>query len=333
MKKLSTREVSTALFLSSYKTVKLVTENEDIFPKPATMEDYEKLMLYALAMFIVHDEVHDKLLNDKIIYDATMDIYTSMLKNEVLPPDEVYDLAKDSNAVLNDFLKEHWIFMHNSNGSDDLIKYVSTILSKIPSCKDYNGYTLAGVTFASLLPQIIDAVAQYYDEIISAWDKSLDEHEEPPADTQEAAAEPSQPTPPPAAQPTSEVQPEKKSTPSRSFIICILVACVSLCANAYLAYQCSTLKTEVSDKEFLLTQAEYRERRKLEEIKRYQNNLGAISDEYHFYHDHAVIVTESGSRYHSYGCYHLNYDSFWIYNVEAAKVEGYTPCKDCNPPQ
>lgn len=162
---------------------------------------------------------------------------------------------------------------------------------------------------------------------------SVPEHEETTADTQEAAAEPSQPTPPPAAQPTPEVQPEKKSTPSRSFIICILVVCVSLCANAYLAYQCSTLKTEVSDKEFLLTQAEYRERRYLEEIKRYQNNLGAISDEYHFYHDHAVIVTESGSRYHSYGCYHLNYDSFWIYNFEAAKSEGYTPCKDCNPPQ
>ena len=70
---------------------------------------------------------------------------------------------------------------------------------------------------------------------------SVPEHEEPPSDTQEAAAEPSQPTPPPAAQPTSEVQPEKKSTPSRSFIICILVICVSLCANAYLAYQCSTL--------------------------------------------------------------------------------------------
>ena len=162
---------------------------------------------------------------------------------------------------------------------------------------------------------------------------SVPEHEETSAATQEAAAEPSQPTPPPAAQPTPEVQPEKKSTPSRSFIICILVMCVSLCTNAYLAYQCSALKTEVSDKEFLLTQAEYRERRKLEEIKRYQNNLGAISDEYNFYHDYAVIVTESGSRYHSYGCYHLNYDSFWIYNVEAAKSEGYTPCKDCNPPQ
>ena len=325
MKKLSTREVSTALFLSSYKTAKLVTENEDIFPKPATMEDYEKLMLYALAMFVVHDEVHDKLLNDKIIYDATMDIYTSILENDVLPPDEVYDLAKNSNAVLNDFLKEHWIFMHTGTDPHDLIKYVSTILSKIPSCKDYNGYTLAGATFASLLPQIIETVSQYYDEIISAWDKSLDEHEEPSADdTQEAAAEPSQPT--------SEVQAEKKSTPSRSFIICILVVCVSLCTNAYLAYQCSALKTEVSDKEFLLTQAEYRERRKLEEIKRYQNNLGAISDEYNFYHDGAVIVTESGSRYHTYDCYHWNYP-IWIYNVEAAKSKGYTPCKDCNPPQ
>lgn len=151
------------------------------------------------------------------------------------------------------------------------------------------------------------------------------EHEEPPADTQEAAAEPSQTT--------SEVQAAKKSTPSRSFIICVLVICVSLCANAYLAYQCSALKTEVSDKEFSLTQADYRERRHLEEINRYQKNLGAISHEYSFYHDHAVIVTESGSRYHSYGCYHLNYDSFWIYNVEAAKSEGYTPCKDCNPPQ
>lgn len=326
MEKLSTREVSTALFLYSFKIAKLVAENENVFPKPATMEDYEKLMLYALAMITVHDEVHDKLLNDKMIYDAAMDLYSSILEKEVLPPDEVYDLAKNSNAVLNDFLKEHWLYMHNSKDSDDLIKYVSTILSKIPSCKDYNAFTLVGATFASLLPQIIDAVAQYYDAIISAWDKSLDEGKEKNADTQNAAAEPTQPTP--------EVQAAKKNTPSRSFIICLIVLCVSLCANAYLAYQCSTLKTEVSDKEFLLTQAEYRERRKQEEINRYQKNLGAISDEYNFYHDYAVIVTESGSRYHSYGCYHINNaSSFWIYNVNAAKGKGYTPCKDCNPPQ
>ena len=154
---------------------------------------------------------------------------------------------------------------------------------------------------------------------------SVSEDEKGNADAQKAAAEPTQPTP--------EVQAAKKNKPSRSFIICILVICVSLCTNAYLAYQCSTLKTEVSDKEFSLTQAEYRERRHLEEINRYQKNLGAISDEYRFYHDYAVIVTESGSRYHSYGCYHIRNASFWIYNVEAAKGEGYTPCKDCNPPQ
>lgn len=153
---------------------------------------------------------------------------------------------------------------------------------------------------------------------------SVSEDEKGNADAQKAAAEPTQPTP--------EVQATKKNKPSRSFIICLIVLCVSLCANAYLAYQCSTLKAEVSDKEFSLTQAEYRERRHLEEINRYQNNLGAISDEYNFYHDGAVIVTESGSRYHTYDCYHWNYP-IWIYNVEAAKSKGYTPCKDCSPPQ
>lgn len=347
MEKMSTRQVSTALFLYSFKIAKLVAENEDVFPKSATMEDYEKLMLYALALFAIHDETHNKLLNDEMFYDATMDLYTSILEKEVLPAEEVYALAKNSNAVINDFLKEHWLFIHNNEDANDLIKYTSTILSKIPSCKDYNGYTLVGATFASLLPQILDTIAENYNTIISSWDKSLDEdmddgwtsffdekenesvEKESVEDAQKAAAE----SPKPTAQPTPEVQAEKKNKPSRSFIICLIVLCVSLCANAYLAYQCSTLKTEVSDKEFSLTQADYRERRHLEEINRYQKNLGAISHEYSFYHDHAVIVTESGSRYHSYGCYHIRNASFWIYNVEAAKSEGYTPCKDCNPPQ
>lgn len=321
MEKLSTREVSTALFLYSFKIAKLVAENEDVFPKPATMEDYEKLMLYALAMITVHDEVHDKLLNDKMIYDATMDLYSSILEKEVLPPDEVYDLAKNSNAVLNDFLKEHWLYMHKSKDSDDLIKYVSTILSKIPSCKDYNGYTLAGVTFASLLPQIIDAVAQYYDAIISAWDKSLDEDKEKNADIQNAAAESPQPT----AQPTPEVQAAKKNKPSPFLIICIIGLCVSLCTNIFLYNENEKLSHEAT-----LWGDKYSE--KLDDIESLQQKYNSIYDEYSFFHDGAVIVTESGSRYHTYDCYHWDYP-IWIYNTENAKYLGYTPCKDCNPPQ
>ena len=49
-----------------------------------------------------------------------------------------------------------------------------------------------------------------------------------------------------------------------------------------------------------------------------------------FWDKSAVIVTESGKKYHHYGCYHLNgCSSIWIYNIEAAKSRGYTPCLDC----
>ena len=49
-----------------------------------------------------------------------------------------------------------------------------------------------------------------------------------------------------------------------------------------------------------------------------------------FWNNHAVIVTEAGEKYHHYGCPHLDGStSFWIYNVEAAKLRGYEPCLDC----
>ena len=60
--------------------------------------------------------------------------------------------------------------------------------------------------------------------------------------------------------------------------------------------------------------------------KRYDN----IYDEYDFYHDHAVIVCNDGTRYyHSYTCTHCDTSSFWIYNIEAAKGDGYKPCPYC----
>lgn len=36
-----------------------------------------------------------------------------------------------------------------------------------------------------------------------------------------------------------------------------------------------------------------------------------------------------GYRYHKYDCYHLNYNSFYIFNIENAAYQGYTPCLDC----
>ncbi len=59
-----------------------------------------------------------------------------------------------------------------------------------------------------------------------------------------------------------------------------------------------------------------------------ENN--STKKELYFWDNYAVIVTEAGSKYHRYGCYHLDdCKSFWIYNIEAAKSRGYTPCLDC----
>ncbi len=54
-----------------------------------------------------------------------------------------------------------------------------------------------------------------------------------------------------------------------------------------------------------------------------------LRNELEFYRDNAVIVTESGEKYHKYGCYHLLGSRYYIYNVELAESFGYTPCSDC----
>ena len=54
-----------------------------------------------------------------------------------------------------------------------------------------------------------------------------------------------------------------------------------------------------------------------------------VEDEYQFFHEYAVIVTTTGKKYHRYDCYHINNRRFYIYNIENAKAQGYTPCLDC----
>lgn len=108
-------------------------------------------------------------------------------------------------------------------------------------------------------------------------------------------------------------------------ILCAALLACSLAGNAYQYSQNATLKKEYSSLE---ASSEYSDRNYKELSDRYFS----IRDEYDFYHNGAVIVTETGSRYHTYSCYHWDYP-IWIYNKEAAISEGYTPCKDCNPPQ
>lgn len=49
----------------------------------------------------------------------------------------------------------------------------------------------------------------------------------------------------------------------------------------------------------------------------------------YFYEAHAACVNENSNYYHKYGCKNFDDSSFWIYNEEAAKAEGYKPCPNC----
>ena len=74
-----------------------------------------------------------------------------------------------------------------------------------------------------------------------------------------------------------------------------------------------------------------------ERLKEQYNDIRSqkneMQSELNFWQDHAVIVTEYGEKYHTYGCQYIKGRDFWIYNVEAAIGMGYTPCSVCNPPR
>lgn len=82
-----------------------------------------------------------------------------------------------------------------------------------------------------------------------------------------------------------------------------------------------------------LTVAQRASESRLELWQSAQDELDKITPEYEFYHQRACIVTDAGAKYHRYGCGALNYDQFWIYNIENARYLGYEPCSHCNPGQ
>lgn len=61
-------------------------------------------------------------------------------------------------------------------------------------------------------------------------------------------------------------------------------------------------------------------------------DLNQNQDELNFWRNFAVIVTEYGEKYHTYGCQYIENKNFWIYNIGAAIGKGYEPCSVCNPP-
>lgn len=126
-------------------------------------------------------------------------------------------------------------------------------------------------------------------------------------------------------------------------IVCVfaLLGCI-ISASRTLVLQAENekLRDDYEYQRNFRNDAEKENRELREEVTDINNSLRSLSHrleevlpEYYFYHDGAVIVTEYGTKYHTYGCQYLDGKTYWIYNVELAIYEGYTPCSVCNPPR
>lgn len=238
MDKESKQQLASALFLRIFEITDMIAANRDIFSNPPTIDDYESLFLYAFSLFFVHNRTHENKIGDNIFDAALAEFYISLVEKNLLPKDDARERLIKAAESINLFFNDHVEFLSTSNDSDGLMQYVSSVLSKIPSCRGRNAYSLAGVTFASILPQIIDTIGQSYAALlsdqekantddVSEWEKIFAEDDEP-VDRPAADAQSAQPSP---AEPSA---PQKKKL-STFNIACIaaLVLCVLVIAELY----------------------------------------------------------------------------------------------------
>lgn len=312
MDKFSTDQIKHLIFASMLSVSTKIGENTDIFPDEPESEDMKQLFLYGYALFDIHNKAHDKPL-DNSFFSFCIDEFQDMFKKyDVYGIDDSDLSAVYVSSSIKKFEDAHIEFLQN-NTSDALIHYTSVVLSYLPSCAEQNlgAFSMAGVAFASLLPEILEYVGTTFTYILESWDN--------PADTSNGSTD--------SALSTS-AKPQMKTW----FILCLLALICSIIAIIHLWNQNSDLISRNKELQRSLNTAEATRDNYKALMGRSDDELAAISEEYDFYHSSAVIVTEQGSQYHTYGCYHWDYP-IMIYNVENAQAQGYTPCLDCDPPQ
>ncbi len=119
--------------------------------------------------------------------------------------------------------------------------------------------------------------------------------------------------------------------PTKSILHGLVAALImAMAVGLVLLYgQNQSLAAELEEKTTEAAEYERLYNNEYNNYERYRDLYYSIFDEYKFYHDYAVIVQEGVTNYHSYGCPRLGNNGFWIYNISAAKGEGYDPCSEC----
>ncbi len=108
---------------------------------------------------------------------------------------------------------------------------------------------------------------------------------------------------------------------SRTFIV-IAIAVVAIALIGLNAYQYIVNKQKVE-------QLEYRFQSIKSDKDNYLEELILAREEIAFWDSNVVICTQSGEKYHKYGCSHLVDRDYFVCTAEEAKRRGYLPCLDC----
>ena len=277
------QQLASALFLHVFEIADMIAANEDIFSNPPTIDDYESLFHYAFALFVVHNRTHENKIGDDIFDAALAEFYISLVEKNLLAKDDASERLIKAAESINLFFNDHVEFLSTSNDSDGLMQYVSSVLSKIPSCRGRNAYSLAGVTFASILPQIIDTIGQSYAALLSdqesantddrnEWEKNFAEDDGPidlpAADARSAQPAPSEPSAPP----------KKKLSTFNIACIAALVLCVFVIAELY--QQNSALYQKNADLSRQVDALENQYSKKQEELDSLWNEFNRVYTEY-----------------------------------------------------
>ena len=114
-----------------------------------------------------------------------------------------------------------------------------------------------------------------------------------------------------------------------AILTCVL-SIASIAGNIALCISNVDLRENISSLE--KTNASLKEKNEglKEENEQYYDYWVESFNEIAFYDEYVVFVEDDGTNlYHKYDCSKFTGDSFWAFNVDAAKDEGYKPCSRC----
>jgi len=316
MNKNDTKKAATLLFLHMFKTAEMIGNQTEIFDQMPEGKNFEPLFLYSFALYEVHNQTHENHLPEDIFDDCMAEFYQYLIEKGIYSLNEVKERLPEANMEMVDFATAHVSFI--TGGSEyGLMQYVPAILSKFPTARATRIFSYEGTAFATLMPELIEKVSAAYNEVLSEWNKSLKAHQKATASlSDDFIIE----TYPPAA--TKPVEQKKKPV---ALIICVVALICSLAGNFMLASRSNSGASE----EVVYWEEAYNDIF----LTCYQlaDEMDNLKEEYLFYREFAVVVSETNNYYHRHSCDNINFDNFWIYNIEYAKYLGHSACPECNP--